>query len=274
VIFARFLVRRSLSFVVALVIFAGGAALASPVVREQAVVSVNGVKEIWRLVWADTPTSVCGLNDVESASTCPCSGFAYGERGQLYLDRIRAGKQIEHMNLGPLFDGAEWPDSENAARNAFLQRWPIKPNDWEQARQGVGKLRAEITKRSKTKILNFADYNRDGSFTEFLLQVGTLPCGKRQFVAVGVSPKDNRLHALSSTENPSEPLIMFRSEWEALLMGPGPHRVIDWQCGDHASEEEDDLIVSASGGNIHVQGKTYACRDDGTRGQPIPNSVQ
>jgi hypothetical protein len=56
--------------------------------------------------------------------------------------------------------------------------------------------------------MKVADYDRDSEATEFLIQFGTLPCGKSQFAAVGVSAKESHLHALTSVAKPDTPLIM------------------------------------------------------------------
>ena len=111
--------------------------------------------------------------------------------------------------------------------------------------------------------MRFADYDRDGEATEFLIQVGTLPCGKWQFAAVGVSAREPRLHALSSAAKPDAPLIMPLAAWQALLRSPGPEAVATWTCGDHGSESRNELIVSADNGEIYVRGRELSCPADG-----------
>src|SRR5262245_33455963 len=72
---------------------------AEPVVREQRAIVVGGVNETWQLAWDGQPATVCGPEDISMAVTCPCSGWAYGEYGQLSLVRNRGGKEVERMDL-------------------------------------------------------------------------------------------------------------------------------------------------------------------------------
>ena len=100
---------RSLIIGLAILLLAPQIVLAAPIVRDEAIVIVGGVKELWQLQWAEKPSPVCGMNDFDMATTCPCEGFAYGERGHLSLVRFRAGKIVEQKDLGSLFDDAETP---------------------------------------------------------------------------------------------------------------------------------------------------------------------
>ena len=80
-------------------------ALANPLIREEQKIVVNGVPEVWRLQWKSPPeVADCGPEDPSGAMTCPCSGFAYGESGQMDLIRIRDGGEIDHLELTPLFE--------------------------------------------------------------------------------------------------------------------------------------------------------------------------
>ncbi len=251
--------------VLAMVFAAAGVAHGAPVIRDEATVLVGGVQELWQLVWAEKPSLVCRAGDFDSG-TCPCSGFAYGEKGRLALVRKRAGKEIERMDLGVLpFDDA--PGSGDARGTAYLQRWPYKTTDFERSDRGDATLAREVSARPQTKILNFADYNHDGYRTKFLLQIGTAPCGKYELVAIGVTAKNGHLHALASVENPKKPLVLWPWEWKGLLAHPERHREHDWDCMDHGSDTEDDLILSAVGGDIHVRAEAYACKDNGKRGR-------
>src|SRR5215472_15369283 len=101
------------------------AASDSPNIREEQKVMANGFPEVWRLEWESSPKTVCGLEDLPSAVTCPCSGFAYGESGQLDLIRSRNGREIERLKLAKYF----------ADHNgAILQRW--KPQEGDSEEQG------------------------------------------------------------------------------------------------------------------------------------------
>jgi hypothetical protein len=73
-------------------------------VREQRTVFVGSVREVWQLRWSGKPSPVCGAENVDEAVVCPCAGFAYGEAGKLTLVRIRGGREIEGMDLGPFYD--------------------------------------------------------------------------------------------------------------------------------------------------------------------------
>ncbi len=56
--------------------------------------------------------------------TCPCNGFAFGERGNLVLIRKRPGQKEERLRLGPLFSEAPVEFGE-----AVLQRWDVQRRD-------------------------------------------------------------------------------------------------------------------------------------------------
>jgi len=66
------------------------------------------------LVWKAPPHPVC--EPVDTSLTCPCTGFAYGEAGDLDLVRLRDGKEIDRTNLNSFFT-----DAPEAA--AVVQRW-------------------------------------------------------------------------------------------------------------------------------------------------------
>ena len=114
--------------------------------------------------------------------------------------------------------------------------------------------------------MRFGDYDHDGEATEFLLQVGTLPCGKPMSVAVGVSHRTDRLKVFSTVEHPDKPLALQASHWESLLRAKGPIKVVDWVCGDHASETETALELSADAEGIHATRSEYKCDGNGRRG--------
>ena len=237
---------------------------AAQYVREERLVSVDGVTETWRLVWEGKPSAVCEPEDVISAITCPCAGLAYGEYGKLSLVRTRGGREIERMDLAPLFGKFDYPDAERLEGKAYLQRWPTQDSDLERSERDDPKLVSEIRRRMAPRIMQLADYDRDGKATEFLIQVGTLPCGKLQFSAVGISDKNPHLHALTSVARPDEPLVLPLSAWQVLLSHPEPTTVQTWDCGDHGSEVRTEVVVSASKGEIRVKEREYSCPEDGS----------
>ncbi|MDB4883274.1 MAG: hypothetical protein JWL95_2040, partial [Gemmatimonadetes bacterium] len=166
----------------------GARAIASTtVLREETVVRVGMADERWALEWRRPPIPACGPADVETAITCPCTGFAYGEMGELDLVRRRTGRLDDRLALTPLFRDEENPGWEKHL--AVLQRWPMLDSDYP-AIDSLG-LPPAIRARALTRVVTTGDYDHDGRPTEFLLQVGTLPCGKKQAVLVGVSAVDS-----------------------------------------------------------------------------------
>jgi hypothetical protein len=240
------------------------------VVREQRTVMINGAREVWRLEWAAAPISVCGPEEVETALACPCSGFAYGEAGQLTLVRLRHGAAAERLELTSFFR----PDAVPVKGSlAVLQRWrPIpatadnEDDDWHHA-SDLDFLQ-RVHARGATTLMQFADYNHDGAASEFLLQIGTRPCGRHLAVLVGVSRFNQRLHVFASAETPDVPLELGPRVWEAVRRSAGPVRVVEWPCADHASEVESTVTISARHGIFHVQRADQPCPKTGPEREP------
>jgi hypothetical protein len=231
-------------------------------IREQKTVMVNGKPEIWRLQWEAKPTPACSQDDAAVSLTCPCSGTAYGEEAPLALIRIRSDGVTERLELGPLFDNA--PVTGTAAKRAALQRWaPIVTAGPDSDLQHMDDqdFAARVEHRPETDVMQLADFAHVGQATQFLLQVGTLPCGKHQMVLVGISTGNPHLHVFWSIEKPDEPLILGSWEWEALRDSAGPVDVIDWHCGDHGSDQQSRIHLSANAGGIHVARTSRDCPD-------------
>ncbi len=258
----------------ALPTFAPERAVAQQVIREQRTLTFDGAKETWQLVWDGKPATVCGPDEVYMAITCPCSGWAYAEYGKLSLVRSRGGREIERIDLRPLFGKFDYPEADKVDGSAYLQRWPLKLSDMDRENNGDPHLVAEIERRPAPDIMKFADYNRDGAATEFLIQVGTLPCGKLQFAAIGVTKAIPHLHTLTSAAHPDAPLIMPLAAWQALLKGSGPTAVQTWPCGDHGSETRSELVVSAIAGAIRVKDREYSCPAKGEAGKLIKETEE
>jgi hypothetical protein len=229
------------------------AALARPksfTIREQRSLLVRGIEETWQLVWIGRYHPACPPDDMDSSTSMPCSGIAYGEYGNLWLVRRRHGREVERMDLRPIFGHFDYPDYYHMRGKAYVQRWPFESGDY--GREGPAFV-AEVKRRPVSTIMKFADYDRDGHPTEFLIQVGTLGGGVQLFAAVGVSTLNPHLHAFSSVEKPGVPIEMKLRPWNALLTAPGPTRLTTWQCDDHDSPVQQDLIVSARQGKIHFR---------------------
>ncbi|HEV3075725.1 MAG TPA: hypothetical protein VHB47_14985 [Thermoanaerobaculia bacterium] len=232
-----------------------------PIVREERRVTVDGRPEVWRLEWRQPPVPECSAESDEW-STCPCSGYAFGERGELDLVRRRGGKEIERLSLTPLFTG-----DMGFAAGAILRR--VEPRESDYRDDEDEDLPRRVHRRPPAQIMKLEDYDHDGRASEFLLQVDVLPCGKRMAVAVGVSRSNPHLHVFHARDEPEEPLVLRIDQWEALRDASGPIRRVDWKCGDHASDTETELELQAGPRGIEVWEREYECDEDGHRGRLI-----
>jgi len=231
-------------------------------------VSVHGHNEVWKLVWKGATKPFCSLGDGDFY-TCSCTGFAYGEAGKLFLVRSQGSSEIEEFELAPLFQEAG--SSGVDVGNASLQRWEINGTDID-AINTPGKLErlaSDIPLREVSEVMIFSDYDHDGANTEFLLQVGVEPCGKRMMALIGVSESEPKLHAFASVDHPERPLILPSYVWEELVGSREDASVIEWRCGDHGSETETELIIGAANGKIKVHSTQYSCETSGKRGSLI-----
>ena len=238
---------------------------ATTYLREQRSVRIGGATEQWQLVWDGKPRPVCGVEDVEMAITCPCTGFAYGEMGKLFLVRKRGGKELDRLPLGPLFD--ELP-ADHSAGLAAMQWRPMAEHDFDRAADGSSAaFRAEVARRPGQRVMDLRDYDHDGVASEFLVQVSAGPCGHTAFVAVGISKANPKLHALGSAAHPDGVLVMAGAAWQALLGSGAPRRVTHWGCGDHGADRREELELSARAGTIKVVTRSYSCPEDGGKEQ-------
>jgi hypothetical protein len=235
----------------------------TPVIREEHKVVVNGVEEHWRLEWANPPKPACSPDEPDIWSTCPCSGFAFGQRGNLVLVRKKPGGQEERFALTQLFDGEF--DAPGDLGEVVLLRWDVDKKDMDKSKSPD--FAARVRARPIATVMRFGDYDHDGRASEFLLQVGTLPCGKRMSVSIGVSRHNPRLHVFSTVEHPDRPLVLQAWQWESLLEAKAPIKVVDWKCGDHGDVAETELELSADENGIHATNWMYDCDQDGRRGK-------
>lgn len=100
------------------------------VVREQRSFTVDGLKEVWRLIWRDTPRDSrrCGPADPDLAMSCPCSGAAWAQVGDLILEREGPGTPPGRMPLTPLFAASDMLSNEMGPV-AMLARSPARLRD-------------------------------------------------------------------------------------------------------------------------------------------------
>ena len=244
---------------------AANAVASVAVTREETVVRVGTTLERWALEWREAPIPACGPAEVDMAITCPCSGFAYGEMGQLDLVRRRPGRSNERLALTPLFDHQENPGWRKHL--AVLQRWPMLESDY-RVSESID-LEPAIRARALTRVVTPRDYDHDGRATEFPLQVGTLPCGKKQAVLIGISAVDSSLHAFTTVAHPERPLVLPMPLWERLRQSGGSTAGVEWPCGDHGAETETEVQLSVSPQGIDGVRSEYECLASRSRGRLI-----
>jgi hypothetical protein len=239
-----------------------------PVVREKHKVTIDGAEEFWSLQWTSTPSPACGPED-EDWMTCPCMGFAFGEWGDLELVRTRVGHEDERLSLTRVFGeyDADGPVAVAATPQAVLRRWDVHKDDLDE--QDSPTFAARVKARPLARIMKFADYDHDGRATEFVLQIGTLPCGKRMSVVVGISRSNPRLHVFTSVKHPKEALVLQAWHWESLRRAITSVKVIHWPCGDHGYDGVEEYELRADRGSIYAVKRHYECRENGQRGRLV-----
>ncbi|MGE3693084.1 MAG: hypothetical protein AB7F98_17045 [Novosphingobium sp.] len=233
--------------------------------RESKIVSINGRQEQWQLMWEGKPRSICGPAEVEMSMTCPCTGFAYGEMGHLSLLRKQGTRTVDRLALGQFF--TDLP-ADNSDGLAAMQWRPFALSDVDQTDEHGNSppaLLARIKARPGPRVMQLADYDHDGVASEFLVQVSAGPCSHTDYIAVGISRANPRLHGLGTAHSPSGTLTMPASAWEALLHSGSEARVTVTPCGDHGSEERQELALSARYGAISATQRTYNCPEDGSK---------
>jgi hypothetical protein len=234
----------------------------TPVIREEQTIIVNGVAEAWQLKWLAPPKPVCEASEI--SLTCPCSGFAYGEGGDLDLIRLRNGSEIDRLHITPLFE----EEFSGTGRVAVVQRWP-PDDDKDFSASKKSDFATVVSKRPTVQVMRFADYDHDGDPTEFYLQSEAAPCGKSFGVVIGISKSNPRLHAFGTSSAPDKPLHLQRQEWKALRDAQGPVDVLDWACRDHASETQTTLSLHWTAQGISGTRREFACTPEGKPGEPL-----
>jgi hypothetical protein len=191
---------------------------------------------------------------------CPCTGFAFGEAGDLDVVRLHDGLEVDRLPVTPFFfDGHG---------GAIVQRWqPDHNNDFENS------LRKDfltiVSRRQTVQVMNFSDYDHDGWKTEFYLQADAEPCGRSVGMVIGVSKRSPRLHVFGPASNPIKPLYMQKRAWEALRDASAPIEVLDWPCGDHGADTETTLLLQWTPEGIAGSRREYACPGGVKSGKPI-----
>ncbi|MCY1073755.1 hypothetical protein [Archangium lansingense] len=237
-------------------------ARSTSVLREEVRVTVEGVTERWRLEWRMPPTLACFETE---GVTCPCEGFAQGERGELELVRSRPGRPVERFPLTPLFGG---PGSGEERPQAMLRGWEPAEGD---EQLPPGERRQALQRRKRVRAMVLGDYDHDGQAREFVLQTQAYGCGMREAVLIGVDRRDGRVRALGTAEHPDRPLVLEPETW-ALLRASARIEAIETPCGDHGSEQERVLRVVADGKGLHATQELYHCTETG-RGARVSSEV-
>ncbi|MBX3228498.1 MAG: hypothetical protein KIT84_07590 [Labilithrix sp.] len=207
-------------------------------VRQLRTVMVDGVEETWVLRWRGKPTPSCVDKDW---STCPCWSFAYGERGDLELARMRPDEPEDVFVFRKHMEG----DPE-------LQHWIPDKDD----PPGDALSLAEIKKRPVFDAMEIADYDHDGRATELAFRIGVGgACGHTSYVRlVGLTKKNPKLHLFGPA--------LLKKEWDRIrtMDVPGSLKVIDYACGDHGTTEEESRVIHLdAAGNFKEEAKKRTC---------------
>lgn len=241
-----------------------------PIIRQVKTVRVNGQDEQWRLVWAAAPSPVCVPED-DNWYTCPCMGFAFGERGHLRLERLRNHTIVDTLDLDQFFTGFDGPAIVFEKRESILRRWDVLDGDDNLMNDGPG-LRTQLDSRPPADVMEMVDFDHDGQASEFFLQVGELPCGKRMGVIVGVSKSRPHLHAFATAEHPARPLVLQEHVWIQVSRQAKGH-AISWPCGDHGADQQSEITWHVNRTGIHAHVTTFACGDNGPRERLIEKTA-
>ena len=238
----------------------------SALVREEIQFTLEGKAETWRLEWSEKPRPEC---DSEASPSCPCMGFAYGESGDASLVRLRGGRELERLPLGPLFASA----SASLGEMPVLQRNQPRSKDGE---MGAAALKRSAAERKAVQLIKLGDYDHDGRATEFYLQLASIPCGKSAGAVIGVSRNNPRLHALGTADAPDKPMVLQQRTWDMLRRARRPVSLVTWSCGDHGSEIQEVQHLRWSARGIEGYAEDLKCDfEHGTIGpvverKPLP----
>ncbi|MBP7335013.1 hypothetical protein [Niveispirillum sp.] len=227
--------------------------------REEQRLTVNGREEVWQLVWVGPVRDYCEAVSPEVAITAPCAGFAYGQTGRLSLRRLRDGQVVDRFDPGTAFADASELLPGREAGWSVLPRHAMQDDDYGRWLEDEGRFLQAVEQRPTITVMRFADYDRDGRGSEFLLQTDVEPGGKPLYAAIGLPAGREKLDFLRSTGRPDQALVLTSRAWAALRDQTGTAIVSHWICGDHGAETKSDYLLSADAGRISVRLRESAC---------------
>lgn len=208
-------------------------------IRQIRTVMVDAIEETWVLRWRGKPQLSCVAPP--ELGTCACWPFAYAEKGNLELARMRLDEPEDVFVF-----------SKHLEDDPELQHWIMDKDDPMDRALPI----AEIKKRPVLDAMQFADYDHDGRATEFTFRVPLGgPCGHNSTRRViGISKKNPKLHWIG----PSMP----QEAWDkvAKMEVPGSITYIEVPCGDHGSGTEQSVVVKLDEKlSFKTQEKTRVC---------------
>jgi hypothetical protein len=202
------------------------------ITREEVELQNGSLRERWRLAWTDPPLPHC--RDTEGIPSCPCQGFEDGEIGHLVLERRRPHARAELLDLGGLF--ADEP------------------------RESLTGFAALPGRAGAPRILDLADYDRDGRALEFPLRIGSEGCGHGRHVLVGVLAGHAELSVATTEEHPDRPLMLDSDTDFRALAKTGRLSRVYWNCMDHSSDVERAYEGTVERGVFHVRVVVRECQ--------------
>ena len=229
-------------------------------IREERTVQIRNATETWRLEWQTPPRPYCESGNRNWWATHPCSGFAFGEIGQLNLVRLRDGQEVDHLPIAPLF--------RSDFKGAVLQRWAPATGDFDIGDEDLPK---KVRTRPLVQLMHFRDYDHDGLATEFFLE--TEPQLREGGVVIGLRGTSNRLQVFGTARSATEPLLLPRHEWELLRNAKVPIDTLYSACGAYGSDREIRHLLNATPVGIVVTERTYECTGSG-RGRLLKTVVR
>lgn len=210
---------------------------ATPDVREQARVRVDGVDEVWRLRFV-TPSRATPLPPPEER-TCADRYDAGFDAGEVVLERLRDGVVVDAL-------------THIAGEHPVALRAP-----WQLYGADHGSPERDLGNPWRT-LLDVGDYNHDGDATEFVVDLEHIACGHNSSAVVGVTRRNPHLHVLEWTNGGEMRLPNGGHLWEAVRASARGERV-SWPCGDHGAPEAETLRWSPAPGGLRASTQVRSC---------------